>query len=139
MSEPHATSYQTSQTFHYQLSCISLILLIALLISWEMFLAPLRPHGSWLVFKIVPLLFSIKGVLKRDNYTMQWSSMLILLYFTVGVVLASSDLLALSRYLALAEIALSVLFFCSVLLYLRPHKIAAKKLKAKTTQHNTTS
>ena len=34
----------------------SLLLLIALCIAWETVLAPLRPGGSWLVLKVLPLL-----------------------------------------------------------------------------------
>ena len=62
----------------------SLIALIALCVAWEMVLAPLRPGGSWLVLKVIPLLLPLRGVLKRDIYTLQWSSMLILLYFAEG-------------------------------------------------------
>ena len=33
----------------------------------------------------------LHGVIKRDIYTLQWSSMVILLYFTEGVVRGWSD------------------------------------------------
>ena len=65
--------------------------LIALGVSWELVLSPLRPGGSWLVLKVVPLLFVLRGVLKADNYTLQWSTLLVWLYFTEGVVRAASD------------------------------------------------
>lgn len=112
--------------FHL-LACTSMIALIFLLILWEMLLAPLRPGGSWMVLKVIPLLFPLSGILQRQNYTMQWSSMLILLYFTEGVVRLGSDQLERSRILAGLEITLSVSFFFSAILYLRPHKKAAKK------------
>lgn len=122
-------------TFHL-LACVSLISLILLQVVWEMLLAPLRPGGSWMVLKVVPLLFVLPGTLKQQNYTMQWSSMLILLYFTEGVVRASSDRLAISCMLAVLEIALSVIFFLSAIFYLRPIKKAFKKstLAAKAAQ-----
>lgn len=107
----------------------SLIALIALGIASELWLVPLRPGGSWLVLKVVPLLFALRGVFKRDNYTMQWSSMLILLYFTEGIVRATSDHLALSVYLAWLQVTLCLVFFCCVLAYLRPIKKAAKNRK----------
>lgn len=106
---------------------LSLLLLIAYCVAWELVLAPLRPGGSWLVLKVVPLLFPLIGVLKRDVYTMQWSSMLILLYFMEGIVRATSDP-GPSAMLAWGEVALSCLFFCCVLAYLRPYKRAAKEL-----------
>lgn len=113
---------------HFHLSaCFSLISLIILLLLWETLLAPLRPGGSWMALKVIPLLFPLRRILHRQNYTMQWSSMMILLYFTEGVVRASSDTLPLSRMLAMLETTLSVTFFLSVILYLRPYKKAAKE------------
>jgi uncharacterized membrane protein len=64
---------------------------------------------------------------------MQWSSMLILLYFTEGIVRATSDK-GLSATLGWIEVALvCVFFFCSIL-YLRPYKQAAKKLAQQVIQ-----
>ncbi|MEO6354409.1 MAG: DUF2069 domain-containing protein [Burkholderiaceae bacterium] len=110
---------------------ISLIALIALCVAWELVLSPLRPGGSWLVLKVVPLLLPLRGVLKRDNYTLQWSSMLILLYFMEGLVRATSDK-GLSATLGWIEVALTVIFFFCTILYLRPLKQAAKKLARET-------
>jgi uncharacterized membrane protein len=76
----------------------------------------------------VPLLVPLRGVLKRELYTMQWSSMLILLYFTEGVVRSYADQLEPSRWMALGEVALSCLYFACALLYLRPFKQAAKRM-----------
>lgn len=109
----------------WRLSLASLILLVLLCIAWEWLLAPLRPGGSWLVLKFVLLLPVLRGVWMRNRYTMQWSSMLILLYFTEGIVRATSDR-APSSWLALGEVALSLLFFFSTILYLRPYKRRAK-------------
>lgn len=112
---------------------ISLVALIGLCVAWELVLAPLRPGGSWLVLKVLPLLLPLRGILKRNIYTMQWSSMLILLYFTEGVVRGSSDQ-GLSAILGWIEAALvCVFFFCSIF-YLRPYKQAAKKLAQQVIQ-----
>lgn len=111
----------------------SLIALIALCVAWELVLAPLRPGGSWLVLKVIPLLLPLRGVLKRDLYTMQWSSMLILLYLTEGIVRGASDP-GLSSTLGWVEAALvSVYFFCCIL-FLRPYKQQAKKLAQQVIQ-----
>ena len=121
----------TKNPYHL-LACISLIGLIIALILWEMVLAPLRPNGSWMVLKVIPLLLPLRGVLKGQNYTLQWSSMMILLYFTEGVVRGSSDISPLSRALAGVEVLFSVSFFLGAILYLRPYKKVAKELKKKT-------
>lgn len=105
----------------------SLIGLIVLCLAWELVLAPLRPGGSWLVLKVLPLLLPLRGVLKRDLYTMQWASMLILLYLAEGLVRATTET-GMSAVLGWAEAALVMIFFVSSMLYLRPHKRAAKAL-----------
>ncbi|MGZ5859133.1 MAG: DUF2069 domain-containing protein, partial [Burkholderiaceae bacterium] len=80
---------QTSaQKFYYYGTVSSLLALIALCVAWELVLAPLRPGGSWMVLKVLPLLVPLRGVLKRDVYTLQWTSMLILIYFAEGIVRA---------------------------------------------------
>ncbi len=118
---------ESQKVFHLG-AIASLVALIAWLVAWEMVVAPLRPGGSILALKALPLLIPLRGVLKRDIYTLQWSSMVILLYFTEGVVRAWSDTLALSRTMALGETALVCTYFICALLYLRPYKKAAKKL-----------
>jgi uncharacterized membrane protein len=97
---------------------VSLIALIALCLAWEAWLAPLRPGGSALMLKVLPLLAPLFGVLRGRRYTYQWSSMLIWFYFTEGVVRAWSDK-GLSAQLAWGEVALSLAFFVSASLYAR--------------------
>ena len=99
-------------------SSASLIALIALCLAWEAWFAPLRPGGSALILKVLPLLAPLFGVLRGKRYTYQWSSMLIWFYFTEGAVRAWSDK-GLSAHLALGEVALSVVFFVSTSLYAR--------------------
>lgn len=105
----------------YYGSVISLIALILLCLAWELWLAPLRPGGSWLVLKVLPLLTPLFGILRGRRYTYQWSSMLILAYFAEGVVRAWSDT-GLSAQLALVEIALSVIFFVSAVSCVRQQR-----------------
>ncbi len=120
-----ATDRDLHQPALWRLAMASVIALIALFIAWEWFLAPLRPGGSWLILKCVLLLPVLRGVWIRNRYTMQWSSMLILLYFTEGIVRATSDR-GPSVWLAWGEVALTLLFFLSTILYLRPYKRRAK-------------
>ena len=112
-------TYAKWKTGAYYSASASLIALLLLLTAWELFLAPLRPNGSWLVLKVVPLCFALPGILKQRLYTYRWASMLVLLYLAEGTVRGMSDALALSRQLAWAETALSVVFFGSVLVYIR--------------------
>ena len=96
----------------------SLVALIFLCLAWELWLAPIRPGGSLLALKTLPLLVPLFGVLRGKRYTFQWSSMFILLYFTEGVVRGWGDA-GLSRALALGEVALSLAFFTAVVAYSR--------------------
>ena len=102
----------------YLLANASLVLLIALGIAWELFLAPLRPGGSWLVLKVLPLLLPLRGILRANRYTCQWASMLSLAYFVEGVVRTYSDA-APSRYLAAIQAVLSAVLFVSLILLAR--------------------
>ncbi len=116
----------------YIATVASLVGLIVLGIMWEWWLAPLRPGGSWMVLKIVPLLIPLRGVIKRDVYTLQWSSMMILLFFAEGIVRATSDRVPLSAALGWVEVALVVVYFFASIYYLKPYKKAAKKLARET-------
>jgi uncharacterized membrane protein len=96
----------------------SLLLLFLLGLAWELWLAPLRPGGSLIALKALPLLLPLRGILEGRRYTYQWSSMLILAYFAEGVTRAWSERGA-AQALAVAEIALSVLFFASAVAFAR--------------------
>jgi len=96
----------------------SLIALIVLCLAWELWLAPLRPGGSYLALKAAPLAIPLLGILLGWRYTYQWSSMFVLAYFTEGVVRAWSEL-GISQLLAGAEIALSAVFFVAAVAYSR--------------------
>ncbi|MDH4094135.1 MAG: DUF2069 domain-containing protein [Betaproteobacteria bacterium] len=102
----------------------SLALLILLCLAWEMWLAPLRPGGSWLALKAAPLALSLAGILNGRRYTYQWSSMLILAYFAEGVMRAWSER-GLAQALAGVEIALSVVFFAAAVAFARLSRAAA--------------
>lgn len=99
------------------IASITLLTLIALCLAWEAFLAPLRPGGSWMTLKVMPLMMALFGILRGKRYTYQWSSMMILLYLTEGVVRTNDA--APGNALALAEAVLSVIFFVVVVLYSR--------------------
>ena len=100
------------------ISIVSLIALIFLSVAWEGWLAPLKPGGSMLIFKVIPLLVPLFGILHGRRYTYQWSSLMILVYFTEGAVRAWSDQ-GISQILAMIEVALTVAFFFATIYYAR--------------------
>ena len=100
------------------LASASLIALIALCVAWELWLAPLRPGGTWLVLKVLPLLLPLFGILHGRVYTYRWSTLLIWLYFTEGTVRAWTDH-GNSATLALLEVVLSLVFFAAAAWYAR--------------------
>ncbi len=110
-----------------QIASASLIALIFLCLAWELWLAPLRPGGSWVALKAIVLLLPLMGVLRGRRYTYQWASMFILLYFIEGVMRAWSDR-GLSARLALGETVLSLVFFAAAIFYAKltaPSRIGA--------------
>jgi len=105
---------------------VFLVLLIILGLGWELAWAPLRPGGSYMALKVVPLLFALRGVSKGSLYTMQWAAMLVLLYFMEGVVRAWSDPNPASVWCAWVEIVLSLGFYLCAIFYVYPAKKAVR-------------
>ena len=99
--------------FH-RLAATSLVGLLFLCLAWELWLAPLRPGGSMLALKALPLLLPLFGILRGKRYTHQWTSMLALAYLTEGLVRATTDQGA-SQVLAMAETGLATLLFAGCL------------------------
>ncbi len=108
-----------------RLAVASLLALIALCLAWELFLAPLRPGGSWLALKALPLCIPLAGFLKNRMYTYRWVSLLVWIYFTEGVVRAWSDRPP-GNWLALAEVLLCLLLFAACTLHIRLRLRSAK-------------
>jgi len=104
----------------------SLLGLIVLGLLWELWLAPLRPGGSWLALKVLPLTVPLAGLLKNRMYTYRWLSLLVWVYFTEGAVRATSEN-GLSAWLAGGEVLLCVLLFVACSLHVRLRLKAAGK------------
>ena len=107
----------------------SLLALMVLCVVWELWWAPLRPGGSWLVLKALPLCIPLVGLLKRRMYTYRWVSLVIWLYFTEGVVRAWSDAPP-SNALAGLEIALCLVLFAACAAHVRLRQKAVRKMAA---------
>jgi uncharacterized membrane protein len=96
----------------------SLLGLIVLGLLWELWLAPLRPGGSWLALKVLPLCIPLAGILKNRMYTYRWLSLMVWLYFTEGVVRAYSDR-APSSYYAMLQVLLCCALFAACAMHVR--------------------
>jgi len=101
-----------------QLAVASLLGLIVLGLAWELWLAPLRPGGSWLALKVLPLCLPLAGLLKNRMYTYRWLSLLLWLYFTEGVVRATTEP-APGAWLAALEVLLCLVLFAACVMHIR--------------------
>lgn len=101
-----------------RIASAALAALILVCLAWELWLAPLRPGGSLVALKALPLALPLPGVLVGRRYTYQWSSLLILAYFAEGATRAWAES-GLARTLALTEVALSLAFFAAAVSYAR--------------------
>ena len=96
----------------------ALVALIILCLAWELWLAPLRPGGSLVALKALPLALPLRGILEGRRYTFQWSSLLILAYFAEGATRTWADA-GMARGLALAEVVLSLAYFAAAVGFAR--------------------
>ena len=111
----------------------SLVALVVLSVAWELYLAPIKPGGSLLALKALPLCVPLAGLLKNRMYTYRWVSLLVWLYFTEGVVRAYSDR-APSNYCAMLEVLLCLTLFVACLLHVRVRLRDAKATVVPTPQ-----
>ncbi len=96
----------------------SLIGLIFLCLAWELWLAPLRPGGSWLVLKTLPLLVPLFGILNGRLHSYRWVSLLVWPYVAEGVVRVMTEPSPAST-LASLEIVLAMTLFLAASGYIR--------------------
>ena len=113
-----AASPAKAVAFSRWLAVGSVLGLIVLGVSWELWLAPLRPGGTWVAIKVLPLCVPLAGLLKNRMYTYRWLSLVVWIYFTEGVVRAWSDR-GLSSRLAMIEVLLCLLLFAACVLHVR--------------------
>jgi uncharacterized membrane protein len=102
----------------------SVLALIALGLAWELWLAP--TGSGTLALKVLPLLLPLPGLWRNRMYTYRWLSLMVWLYFTEGVVRATSDRGA-GVPLAIAEVLLCLLLFAACAAHVRWRLRAAKE------------
>ena len=91
ISSPSSPEVPSGVRFSRTLATACLPAMIALGLAWELWLAPLRPGGSWWALKVLPLALALPGVLKLRMYTYRWLSLAVWLYFTEACVRGWSD------------------------------------------------
>lgn len=94
----------------------SVIALIALGLAWELWLAP--TGSRTLALKVLPLLLPLTGLLRNRMYTYRWLSLMVWLYFTEGVVRATSDR-GPGALLGAIEVLLCLLLFAACAAHVR--------------------
>jgi uncharacterized membrane protein len=94
----------------------SLLALIVLGLAWELWLAPTGQRT--LALKVLPLTLPLAGLLKNRMYTYRWVSLLVWIYFTEGVVRATSDR-GPSVPLAILEVLLCLTLFTACAVHVR--------------------
>lgn len=113
---------QTRQNLLYIATLFLICALIILGGAWERYLAPVRPGGSLLSLKVLPLLPILWGMLRQKKRAFQWIVLLVWIYVAEGATRAWSDQPP-SQYLAALELLLSLLLFASSTLWIRTHRI----------------
>lgn len=136
MPDPTALLPGSNVRWTRHLAVGSLLGLIVLGLAWELWLAPLRPGGSWLAIKVLPLTLPLAGLLKNRMYTYRWLSLLVWIYFTEGAVRATSDG-GLSAVLAGIQVLLCVALFvaCSMHVRLRLRAAGQEAVDADKLRH----
>jgi uncharacterized membrane protein len=105
----------------------SVLALIVLGLAWELWLAP--TGSRTLAIKVLPLLLPLPGLWRNRMYTYRWVSLMVWLYFTEGVVRATSDRGA-GVPLAIIEILLCLVLFAACAAHVRWRLRAAKEAAA---------
>ena len=98
------------------LAAASLLALIALGLAWELWLAP--TGNRTLALKVLPLALALTGILKFRMFTYRWVSLLVWVYFSEGVVRATSERGTVVM-LAVAEVVLCLLLFAACVMHVR--------------------
>ena len=90
--------------------------LIVLGLAWELWLAP--TGNRTLALKVLPLALALAGILKFRMVTYRWVSLLVWVYFTEGVVRATSERGTVVA-LALAEVVMCLVLFVACVIHVR--------------------
>jgi len=118
-----ASTPPTSVAWTRAVALGSVLALIVLGLAWELWLAPTGQRT--LALKVLPLFVPLVGLWRNRMYTYRWVSLMVWLYFTEGVVRASSDRGA-GVPLAIVEVLLCLLLFAACAAHVRWRLRSAK-------------
>jgi uncharacterized membrane protein len=89
---PDAGAERRAWASRVQRVAIGTVSVLALLeLLWELWLAPLRPGGSWLALKAVPLALFAVGLVRGRRRAAQWLTLLLPLYVAEAIVRALTE------------------------------------------------
>lgn len=74
-----------------RLALAGVLALLAITLLWELLLAPLRPGGSWLALKALPLALLLPAAVRGSRRALQWLSLLLPFYLAEGIVRGFSE------------------------------------------------
>lgn len=113
---PNLTAADPTLKLIRALAVASLLGLIVLGLAWELWLAP--TGNRTLALKVLPLALPLAGLLKQRMYTYRWVSLMVWIYFTEGVVRATSDR-GIAVPLAMIEVVLCTVLFVACAMHVR--------------------
>lgn len=117
------TQASSREALSRNLALGALIALFVLSLAWELWLSPTGQRS--LAIKALPLLIPMAGLWRYRLYTFRWLSLMIWLYFAEGAVRAASES-GMGMWLALAEVALSMVVFIACAMQVKLRLGAAK-------------
>jgi uncharacterized membrane protein len=106
------------QTFVPRVAISGLVALTLLLMLLELALAPLRPGGTWLALKALPLALLLPGAMRGARKPLQALALLLPLYAAEGIVRGWSEG-GRHAFVAWTAAAIAALTFAAVLAWLR--------------------
>ena len=91
----------------HRLAVAAVAALIVVDLLWELWLAPLRPGGSWLALKVVPLALLWPALARGATRARQWLALILPLYLIESITRAMSES---GRYAVVAAVATLLAF-----------------------------
>lgn len=95
--------------------------LVVWCVLWELWWAP-TGRGT-LALKVLPVVLALPGLWRQQMGTYQWTSLVLWLYVTEGLVRATSDV-GVSQVLAAVEVLLALALFAACAWHIRLQRLA---------------
>jgi uncharacterized membrane protein len=109
-----------------RLAVAGTVALILLELLWELVLAPLAPHGSWLALKALPLAWLAPGVVRGERRPRQWLALLLPFYVAEALARAIAES-GRHAVVAATTCAVATAVFIALLGWLRAESLRHRK------------